>query len=277
MAHQGTSCGLGFRSIRRGAAGVALALSLAGAARSAELPALRIGMDTRSRPWAYVPGLDYSKEDWTQPPRIGPEQIERLEGVDVDFMKALCARLGVRPQVVPWAWASIEAGLLSGDFDVLINAWVPNDHTPAAIVASAPYYEWGLLVAVRADETSIHSFLDLRGRRVAHFRDRVVDLSVQNLGAASLVPLDDSDLLFDELAAGKVDAVVEDSTFVRWRVAQDSAFRIVGDRLNRHGYHVALRRQDAGLLARVQRAILELNRSGEMERIRSRWEAPATR
>jgi ABC-type amino acid transport substrate-binding protein len=49
----------------------------------------------------------------------------------------------------------------------------------------------------------------------------------------------------------------------------------VGDRLNRHGYHVGLRREDRELLARVQAAIEDLVSSGEMDRIRARWESPA--
>jgi polar amino acid transport system substrate-binding protein len=253
---------------------LALLWAAAPAMGSAAEP-LRVGMDTRSRPWAFVPGLDYSKEDWSQAPRVTADELRRLEGVDVDFMKALAGRLGRGAQVVPWAWESIEDGLLSKAFDLLINAWVPSDRTPPEVVASAPYYEWGLLVVARADDPSIQSYRDLKGRRVGHFQDRVVGLSVWNLGAGTLVPLDDSDMLFDHLAAGKVDAVVEDSTYVRWRVARDPGFRIVGDRLNRHGYHVGLRREDRELLARVQAAIEDLVSSGEMDRIRARWESPA--
>jgi len=185
-------------------------------------------MDTRSRPWAFVPELDYSKEDWTKPPRVSAAQLKRLEGVDVDFMKALAGRMNAVAQVVPWPWDSIEEGLSSKQFDLLINAWVPSDRTPASIVGSSPYYEWGLLIVVRSDNGSIGSYRDLASRRVGHFKDRAVDLSVRNLGAGTLVPLDDSDLLFDHLAAGKVDAVVEDSTYVRWRVATDRRFRTVG-------------------------------------------------
>ena len=241
---------------------------------AAEPRLIRVGMDTRSRPWALVPGLDYSREDWTKPPLVSTEQLRRLEGVDVDFMKALASRMNAVPQVVPWPWASIEDGLVSGKYDLLINAWVPSDRTPSSIVASSPYYEWGLMVAVRSDDNAIRSYKDLAGRRVGHFKDRVVDLSVANLGARILVPMDDSDALFEQLAAGKLDAVVEDSTYVRWRVAADTRFRAVGQWLNRLGYRVGMRREDRQLHATVEAAIRELVRSGEMDRIRKRWESP---
>ncbi len=230
-------------------------------------------MDRRSRPWAFVPGLDYSKEDWNQPPKISASQLELLQGPDIDVMKALARRLNTVPKVVPCPWVHIEEGLVSNQFDLLINAWVPNSRTPSRIVASSPYYEWGLLIAVRADNKTIHSDRDLAGARVGYFRDLTVERSVENLGAGALVPVDDSDRLFDELAAGKLDAVIEDSTYVRWRVVHDNSFRVVGERLNRLGYRVGLRKGDTGLYQKVEAAIRDLIQSGEINKIRKHWES----
>jgi polar amino acid transport system substrate-binding protein len=241
---------------------------------AADRSVLRVGMDTRSRPWAFVPGFDYSKEDWAKAPTVTAAQLKRIEGIDIDVMKALAARMNRVPEIVPWPWDGIEDGLLSKRFDVVINAWAPNDRTPPAIVASSPYYEWGLLIAVRSDDGTIRTYKDLAGRRVGHFKNRIVDLSVASLRAGTLVPVDDSDKLFDQLAAGAVDAVVEDSTYVRWRIATGGQFRAVGERLNRLGYHVALRREDRALYESVQAAIRDLTASGEIDRIRRRWESP---
>jgi polar amino acid transport system substrate-binding protein len=228
-------------------------------------------MDTRSQPWAYVPGLDYSREDWTKAPLIQPAQIARLEGVDIDLMNALAKHLKASFVVVPHAWATIEEGLLAKRYDIILNAWAPSDQTPKGIVASAPYNEWGLLLAVRSDQEGIQSYRDLAGRRVGHFKDRVVSRGLQSLATSVLVPVEDSDELFDRLAAGEFDAVVEDSTYVLWRTSRDARFRVVGERLNRYGYHLGLRREDTALLERVQAAVQALQASGEVERIRARW------
>jgi ABC-type amino acid transport substrate-binding protein len=233
-------------------------------------------MDTRSRPWAFVPGLDYTKESWTEIPKISPAQITQLQGVDIDVMKALARRLDVVPEVVPVAWSGIEEGLLAKRFDILLNGWVPNSKTPPGIVASSPYYAWGLVVAVRARDTRIKSYRDLGGMKVGYYRDLIVDRSVRTLGAAQLIPLDDSDQLFDELAEGGIDAAVEDSTYVRWRVAHDSSFRMVGEPLNRLGYRVGLRRADTDLYRRIEAAIRDFVSSGEDEQIRERWESAIT-
>jgi polar amino acid transport system substrate-binding protein len=251
----------------------ALLPAQAAPAAPAERAVIRVGMDTRSRPWAFVPGLDYSQEDFSKPPRISEAQLRQLEGVDIDFLKAFEGRLGASLRIEPAAWETIESGLLEGRFDMIVNAWTPTSRMSEQIVASDPYYEWGLLPAGRADDKALRSYRDLAGRSVGHYRHPTIDRSVTNLGAKRLVPFDDSDQLFEALAAGSVDAVIEDSTYVRWRAANDTRFKAVGEPMNRHGYHVALRRSDAELLQRVQKAIRELVAAGEPGRIRKRWEA----
>lgn len=241
-----------------------------------EPPLLRVGMDTRSRPWAFVPGLEYSDEDYLQAPRVTAAQLETIVGVDIDVLEALASRLGVKTRIVPTAWQSVEKGLVDKKYDIVVNAWVPNSRTPPGIVATSAYNEWGLLVVVRSGDTGLRSFADLAGKVVGHFEDASVDRSVISLRPGKRVPFDDSDALFDALAAGKLDAAVEDSFYSRWRVAHDPRFRIVGEPLNRVGYHIAVRREDKELLARLEAAIKDLRGSGELARIRKRWEGPDT-
>jgi putative glutamine transport system substrate-binding protein len=100
-----------------------------------------------------------------------------------------------------------------------------------------------------------------------------VDRSALSLRAGRLVPFEDSDQLFDALKASTVDAVVEDSTYARWRVAKDRQLRIVGEPLNRLGYHLGVRRSNGELLKPLEAAIKELRASPELARIRQRWES----
>jgi ABC-type amino acid transport substrate-binding protein len=127
------------------------------------------------------------------------------------------------------------------------------------------------VIAVKAGNTTIHSFEELAGRRVGYFGDPVIERSVANLHAKELVPFDDSDRLFEALRGGRVDAAVEDSTFVGWMVAHDPAFRVVGKPLNKLGYVVGMRRADQELRDKIETAVRELVQSGEMEKIRTRW------
>jgi ABC-type amino acid transport substrate-binding protein len=259
---------------------LATLLLLSGAAighadEPAPKPTLRFGMETRGLPLCFVPGLDYSKEDRHKPPLVSPAQLRRLEGLEVDILHALAARLGVEAVVVPESWFDLEAGLTAGRFDLILASWTPSERTRDDVVASDAYYHWGLLVAVRADDRGIRSLADLAGRRIGHFSDPAVTRALQEMGAgleAQLVAGEDGGVLFERLRSGAVDAVLFDSPELRWRVAQDpQAFRVVGEPLNRLGYHVGVRRGDFELLTRVNDAIHALVGSADMRAIEKRW------
>jgi polar amino acid transport system substrate-binding protein len=253
-------------------------LLLATAAIAAPTPpaAVRVGLDPRTAPWAFVAGRDDSDEDFRAQPRLSQEDLGRLTGLDVEVIGALARHMGAEVEIVPTPWIDLEAGLRDGKFDLIVNAWTPSATTPPEIVASEPYYSWSLLIAVRASDSSIHSVSDLRGRRVGHVSDPAVLKALRAMGMGLDVQLERVDqggeAMFRQLAASDLDAVIFDSTFVRWRVARDPRFRIAGEPLNRLGYHVGVRREDRDLFARVQAAVKAFLGSPEATALRAKWE-----
>jgi len=241
---------------------------------SQDVAPLRVGMDTRSAPWAFVPGVDYGSADFRKDPVLSRAKLERVAGIDVDRSRALARELGRRLAVVPVGYYRLEQALLGGEIDIIVNAWNRTRETPSSIRETAPYYAWGLLIAARADDARLRSAADLRGKRVGHFESRLVNQTLHSLGAAELRTYESEGRLFADLKEGALDAVVYDSPAVRWRAKNDRALRAVGDPLNKLGYHAALRAGDEGLLAQVQEAIRTLQSSGALAAIQRRWEQP---
>jgi ABC-type amino acid transport substrate-binding protein len=239
---------------------------------SAEEPALRVGMDTRSPPWSFIPGQNYAKEDMAVDPAVSEAQLKKVVGIDVDVAAALAQRLKLRLQIVPLAWDGLRHALEAKRIDVIVNAFTPSQSEPGWITATEPYYTWGLLVAVRADDKRVRSFGDLAGLTVGHFRTKIVERTLRSVNPGQLKAYLVQEALFDDLKAGKLDAVIYDSPYVHWRVANDPAFRAVGEPLNKLGYHVAARAQDARLVSQLAAAVKDLIASGEAETIRRKWE-----
>lgn len=247
-----------------------LALVLAGGALAQD--AFRVGMDTRSPPWAFVPGLDYSAEDPNRDPQVNEAQLRTATGIDVEVAHALARRLGRPLKIVPVAWFDLEKALVAGRIDAIICAWTPGRQTPPEIVASQPYYSWGLLLAARADDATVRTLADLKQVTLGHFQSQVVERTLRSVGARALEVYDKQETLFDDLKGGRIGAILYDSPYVRWRVARDPGLKTLGEPLNKLGYHVGLRRQDGALMAAVQQALRDLRATGEHEKIRKRWE-----
>jgi hypothetical protein len=118
----------------------------------------------------------------------------------------------------------------------------------------------------------VRSYRDLAEITVGHYRDPAVERTLRSIGAKNLLARDSPEALFEDLGTTAVGAVIFDSLYVRWRVANDPAFKVVGEPLNRLGYHVGVRKEDAQLFQRVQAAVNDLVGSSEIAQIRRKWE-----
>jgi amino acid transporter len=100
-----------------------LALLAVPGARAAEPDVIRVGMDTRRRPWAYVPGLDYSREDWDVSRGVQSLATSTLVALEIPTSSSRSSRPG---DSTPWSrirptcartWAGTGGKGSSGPFD----------------------------------------------------------------------------------------------------------------------------------------------------------------
>lgn len=238
--------------------------------------AFRVCMDTGLPPWSFIPTrLPRFEEDPALSKRLPPAtaaEIKTAQGLDVDVAQAVGRRLGVSLQIVQASWYDLEKTLAAGGCDAIVNAWTPSRRTPAGIVASEPYVQWGLQVAVRQDETRFARYTDLAGQAVGHIDDPALELTLRALAGAKLVAYSLNRELFYALQTRKIDAVAHDSTYIGWRVGRGEPFKAVGEPLNKLGYHVGVMTAGGERSARALAAVKDLAASVEMEGIRKKWQ-----
>jgi ABC-type amino acid transport substrate-binding protein len=252
---------------------VVLGALLAGTA-SAEAPVLRIGISSDNPPWSFVPErLPVLLAGQSNLPPVTPGQFKTLTGLDVDVARALAQQMGMSASLVPASWLNLEKELLAGKFDVILSSWTPSRKTPPEVVVSESYYSWGLVIAVRKG-SKVKSLSDLpTAGTVGHYADPAVEQTLRSLGTAHTKSYNSEGLLFRDLREGAIEAVVHDSTYARWRVNAEPTLAIVGEPLNKLGYHVGVRRQDQELTAKVLAAVKSLASSPEMAKIKAKWDA----
>src|ERR1700712_1915164 len=90
-----------------------------------------------------------------------------LVGYDVDVAKAVADKLGVKVEFVETPWDSMFAALEANRFDVVANEVTINEERKAKYDLSEPYSVGEGVIVTRADDNSIKSLADLKGKVAA--------------------------------------------------------------------------------------------------------------
>src|SRR3954468_1415277 len=90
-----------------------------------------------------------------------------LTGYDVDVARAVAEKLGVRAEFIETPWDSIFAALEANRFDVVGNEVTITPERQAKYDLSEPYSVGEGVIVTKADDDSIKSLADLKGKTTA--------------------------------------------------------------------------------------------------------------
>lgn len=149
------------------------------------------------------PPMEYFDEDGATP-----------IGFDVEFAQALGEQMGMEIELIDTAWDGIFAGVDADKYDVIISSVSYTEDRNNNYLLTKPYIA-NAPVLVVPNSSDIASIEDLAGKSVAVQMETTADYIIQDYVAGGL----DTDLrqyekvinAFDELKAGRVDAVCTDS------------------------------------------------------------------
>jgi polar amino acid transport system substrate-binding protein len=215
---------------------------------------LRWGADLQS-------GEPFSFED--------PKQAGHFLGFEVEIADALARELGVRAQLVQNDWSTLVPSLERGTFDVILNGLEATPARRARIALSRPYYVFQEALSVRDGDTRARDLASLRGLRVGTLANTLAWDMLEPVGAVR-VPYEGSDEPYLDLMHGRIDAVLLDD-LVAERYGQKPGLHSIGS-VGTGEYVVGVQRSEPDLLNAVDRALTELERSGELQQILARWQ-----
>ncbi|NDD63829.1 MAG: ABC transporter permease subunit [Acidobacteria bacterium] len=200
-----------------------------------------------------------------------PQEPRRIIGFEVDLMKALAARLGRRQVFVQNQWDGLIPGLLRGNYDLAVNGLEITADRRQQIVFSIPYYACGEQLSVRRDDNSITRLPDLKGRVAGTLKFSLAQRLLEEAGGIEIRSYENQNNAYDDLAIGRIDAVLMDWPIAVHYSAPNPALKFAGPPIGLIEYGIGLRPADPALLQGVNDALLELMRSGELRQIYERW------
>ncbi|MBQ8919250.1 MAG: basic amino acid ABC transporter substrate-binding protein [Acidaminococcaceae bacterium] len=201
------------------------------------------------------------------------EGSKEFDGFDMDLIRAIGKQLNMKVEIQNMGFDALIPALNSGNIDVAAAGMSITPDRQKAVDMSDPYYVAGLVVVVNKDNEAIKSINDLNGKGIsvqigttgAERAAKVPDAKVKNFNTNAEV--------FLELKNKGVDAVIIDKPVAEYFLAtgggKDFA-KIVGDTLEAESFGISLKK-NSPLTKEINKALLDLKKNGEYDKIYTKW------
>ena len=193
-------------------------------------------------------------------------------GFDVELFDAVAKDIGIDYKWRTMDFNGIIPGLQSKSLDAAIAAITIKSDREKVVDFSYPYYDAGLVMLVRADNTDIKTFEDLKGKAVAtKLATTSADyLKAQGIENVKLFP--NTDNLFMELLTKNVDAVFFDSPPLMYYAQNQGKgkVKVVGPLYQGQSYGIAFP-QGSELREKVTISILKMKENGSYDKLYKKW------
>ncbi|USK75619.1 transporter substrate-binding domain-containing protein [Peribacillus frigoritolerans] len=213
----------------------------------------KVGVDTTYPPFEFKEGNDY-------------------KGIDIELINAIAKDQDFKIKLSPMDFGGIIPAMQANQLDVAIAGMSITEERKKVVDFSTPYFDAGLTIVVKKDNTSTKTVNDLKGKTIAvkkgttgakYAQDNATKLGIK------VVQFNDSPAMFQEVANGNADALIEDYPVISYAIAQkDLGLKIVGDRLNGDQYGIAvLKGQNEDLLKKINDGLANLKKDGTYDEI----------
>ena len=204
------------------------------------------------------------------------EKTREIVGYDVDFVRAIAKKLGVKLELKPVTSASRMPQLVEGNIDIIAATMTKTAERAKQIDFSDTYFLTGQKFL--AKKGTVKNLADMNGKKIGTAKGST---SEQNAKAAlpksTILSFDDYQQAFLALQQGKVFAVTTDESIlatIRGKAPNKEQFEIPDIQISDEPYGLGIRKGEKNLLDVVNKTLLEMEKSGEAKQIFEKWFGP---
>lgn len=149
------------------------------------------------------------------PPFTSPDASGNWVGWEIDFLGAVCKKAALDCVITPTAWDGIIPALTAGQIDVIMSSMSINEEREKSIDFTDKYYNTPTAVMATKGAGILPTPEGLSGKIIGVQVSTIQEAYVQaHFPDAELKSYQTADESYQDLAAGRIDAVVADSIVV---------------------------------------------------------------
>lgn len=201
------------------------------------------------------------------------EGSKEYTGFDMDLARAIGKQMGYKVEIQNMGFDALIPALNAGNIDMVAAGMSITEERQKAVTFSDPYYTSGLIVMVNKDNTEVKSIKDLEGKRIAVQIGTTGENKARTVKDAKVTAYNTNTEAALELQNKGVDAVINDSPVVGYYLAQggNKTAMTVGDVMEAEQYGLAVKKGNDKLAGEINKALAELKKNGEYDKIYKTW------
>jgi polar amino acid transport system substrate-binding protein len=215
------------------------------------------------------------------------EATQKWQGFDIDVANEVAKRLGVQVSFVTPSWDLITAGHWNGRWDVSVGSMTPIADRQKVLDFTPAYYFVPAVVVVKNDST-FASFDDLAGKSIgscdpctySEYIKRT--LNIPGFPATFVLPQDmkftgyDTDsTALDQLAIGRLDAVLTSLTVATGAINSGKPFKLLGNPVFFEPDSIAIDKtaslNPTSLVDQVGKIVDDMHSDGTLTTLSKKW------
>jgi polar amino acid transport system substrate-binding protein len=216
------------------------------------------------------------------------EQTGEYEGFDIDVATEIAKRLGVDVAWETPAWDVITAGSWNGRWDTTVGSMTPTNDRQEVLDFTQPYNYTPAVVVVPGDDTSVNDLTtDLDGKKIGvcggctyeSFLNK--DLNIEGytfdfiIDDAVVSGYDTDTTALEDLANGRLDAVITSVTTAQGYIDAGNPVKIVGDPVFYEplsvGFDKSSDPSSESLYQAVDQIVGEMHEDGTLTQLSEKW------
>lgn len=204
------------------------------------------------------------------------ETTRQIVGYDIDFVKAIADKLGVKLELKAVTSASRMPQLTEGNIDIIAATMTKTPERAQQIDFSYTYFATGQKFLVK--KGTVKALSDLEGKKIGTAKGSTSEQNVAKaLPSATILSFDDYPQAFLALQQGKVFAVTTDESLLAGMLAKapnKEEFEIPDIQISDEPYGLGMRKGDKAFVDFVNATLLEMEKSGKAKEIFEKWFGP---
>ncbi|GHT50878.1 hypothetical protein FACS1894102_6610 [Spirochaetia bacterium] len=153
-------------------------------------------------------------------------------GIDIELLEAIAADQDIEYTLKPLGFNAAVTALESGQATAVIAGMSITTERQKKYDFSTPYYDSGVVMAVKADNDTISSYDDLRDQKVAvktGTEGATFAESIKENYGFNIVYFDESPFMYEDVKTGNSIACFEDFPVMGYGISQGNGLKMVTD------------------------------------------------